>query len=67
MMEIDDLAASRQPGLSTTAAREIVKTIPCANYLPRGSTLEDGCRAIVAATREATKSRKSCFNEHSHQ
>lgn len=37
-------------GPEEAKAREIVKTIPCANYLPPGSSLEDGCRAIVAAT-----------------
>jgi succinyl-CoA synthetase beta subunit len=32
-------------------AREIVDTIPGVNYLPPGCSLEDGCRAIVAATK----------------
>lgn len=33
-------------------AREIVKTIPGVNYLPPDCSLEDGCRAIVTATKD---------------
>lgn len=48
-------------GPEEESAREIVKTIPCANYLPPDSTLEDGCRAIVAATSKATRVAEELF------
>lgn len=48
-------------GPEEESARAIVKTIPCANYLPPGSSLEDGCRAIVAATKKITIAGEKAF------
>ncbi|WP_340107625.1 ATP-grasp domain-containing protein [Pikeienuella sp. HZG-20] len=42
-------------GPAEAEAREIVATIPGAYYLPAGASLEDGCRAVVNAVREATR------------
>ena len=41
-------------GPAETEARKIVATIPGANYLPEGATLEEGCRAVVEAVRKTS-------------
>ena len=42
-------------GPAEAEAREIVATIPGARYLPPDASLEDGCRAVVEATRSAAE------------